>query len=156
MRLRFQPPAEPSAAAATEKPQAYAMLPHARPGGIAGLLELLARSQWRDDIYRLADDLAFEIDDLLPIVEAASMLGFITVKEGDAEVTEGGRRFTEAGILRRKELFRMAALDGFCSSARSCARWNRRAITRCRKNFSVTCWKNISARRRPTGNWKPR
>jgi len=44
----------------------YQMLPHSRPGGIAGLLELLLDKAGRDDIYRLADDLAFEIDDLLP------------------------------------------------------------------------------------------
>ena len=36
----------------------YQMLPHARPGGIAGLLELLLDKGGRDDIYRLADDLA--------------------------------------------------------------------------------------------------
>ena len=47
----------------------YQMLPHARPGGIAGLLEILLDHNGKDDIYRLADDLAFEIDDLLPIVE---------------------------------------------------------------------------------------
>ena len=108
----FQPPKDSTAAAAagTEKPQSYAMLPHARPGGVTGLLELLVDRNGRDDIYRLADDLAFEIDDLLPIVEASSMLGYITVKEGDAEVTEEGRRFAEAGILERKELFRAGAM----------------------------------------------
>jgi NitT/TauT family transport system ATP-binding protein len=52
----------------------YQMLPHARPGGIAGLLELLIDYNGRADIYRLADDLAFEIDDLLPIVDAAQLL----------------------------------------------------------------------------------
>jgi NitT/TauT family transport system ATP-binding protein len=97
-------PAAPGAARAK-----YPMMPHARPGGIAGLLELLVDREGRDDIYRLADDLAFEIDDLLPIVEAASLLGYIHVKEGDAEITDEGKRFAEAGILRRKELFRVAA-----------------------------------------------
>ncbi|MGP8247658.1 MAG: AAA-associated domain-containing protein [Bryobacteraceae bacterium] len=87
----------------------YPMLPHARPGGIAGLLELLNDRGGRDDIYRLADDLALEIDDLLPIVEAASLLGFLSVEEGAAEITPEGIRFAEAGILRRKELFRVAA-----------------------------------------------
>jgi len=55
----------------------YQMLPHARPGGMAGLLELLLDKGGRDDIYRLADDLTFEIDDLLPIVDAAQLLGFL-------------------------------------------------------------------------------
>jgi NitT/TauT family transport system ATP-binding protein len=92
-----------------QRPMRYQMLPHARPGGMAGLLELLLDKGGRDDIYRLADDLSFEIDDLLPIVEAASLLGYISVKEGNAELTPEGKRFADAGILRRKELFRVAA-----------------------------------------------
>ena len=101
-----EPEAVPAAGAARAK---YPMMPHARPGGIAGLLELLADREGRDEIHHLADDLAFEIDDLLPIVEAASLLGFIHVKEGYAELTPEGQRFADAGILRRKELFRVAA-----------------------------------------------
>jgi NitT/TauT family transport system ATP-binding protein len=87
----------------------YPMLPHARPGGITGILELLADRGGRDDLHHLADDLAFELDDLLPIVEAASMLGFIVVTQGDAEITLEGHEFAEADILERKELFRKAA-----------------------------------------------
>ena len=88
----------------------YQMLPHARPGGVAGLLELLLDKGGRDDIYRLADDLAFEIDDLLPIVDAAQLLGFLKVEEGDAAITEPGAEFANSEILRQKELFRDAAL----------------------------------------------
>jgi NitT/TauT family transport system ATP-binding protein len=89
----------------------YQMLPHARPGGMAGLLELLLDKGGRDDIYRLADDLAFEIDDLLPIVDAAQLLGFLKIEEGDAAITESGEEFTNSEILRQKELFRDAALE---------------------------------------------
>ncbi|HTB97923.1 MAG TPA: nitrate/sulfonate/bicarbonate ABC transporter ATP-binding protein [Terracidiphilus sp.] len=89
----------------------YQMLPHARPGGIAGLLELLLDKGGRDDIYRLADDLAFEIDDLLPIVDAAQLLGFLKIEEGDAAITEPGTEFANSEILRQKELFRDAATE---------------------------------------------
>jgi NitT/TauT family transport system ATP-binding protein len=89
----------------------YQMLPHARPGGIAGLLELLLDNGGRDDIYRLADDLTFEIDDLLPIVDGAQLLGFLTVEEGDVAITEAGTEYANSEILRQKELFRAAALD---------------------------------------------
>jgi len=89
----------------------YQMLPHARPGGMAGLLELLLDKGGRDDIYRLADDLAFEIDDLLPIVDAAHLLGFLTIEEGDAAITNSGAEFANSEILRQKELFRDAALE---------------------------------------------
>ncbi len=93
----------------------YEMLPHARPGGIAGLLEIVTdlsdKTKGRADIYKLADELALEIDDLLPIVEAAQILGFLKVGEGDVEITPEGREFAESEILRQKELFRKAALD---------------------------------------------
>jgi NitT/TauT family transport system ATP-binding protein len=89
----------------------YQMLPHARPGGIAGLLELLLDKGGRDDIYRLADDLAFEIDDLFPIVEAAQLLGFLKIEEGDAAITPAGEEYANSEILRQKEVFRDAALD---------------------------------------------
>jgi NitT/TauT family transport system ATP-binding protein len=88
----------------------YQMLPHARPGGVAGLLELLLDKGGRDDIYRLADDLAFEVDDLLPIVDAAQLLGFLNIEEGDAAITSSGTEFANSEILRQKELFRDAAV----------------------------------------------
>lgn len=89
----------------------YQMLPHARPGGIAGLLELLLDKGGRDDIYRLADDLAFEIDDLFPIVDAAALLGFLKIEEGDAVITPAGEQYANSEILRQKELFRDAAVE---------------------------------------------
>jgi NitT/TauT family transport system ATP-binding protein len=89
----------------------YQMLPHARPGGIAGLLELLIDRGGRDDIYRLAEELSFEIDDLLPIVDAAQLLGFLSIEEGDAVITPSGREFAESEILKQKELFRKAAIE---------------------------------------------
>jgi NitT/TauT family transport system ATP-binding protein len=89
----------------------YQMLPHARPGGVAGLLELLIDKGGRDDIYRLADDLAFEIDDLLPIVDAAQLLGFLKIEEGDAAITPTGTAFANSEILHQKELFRAAATE---------------------------------------------
>lgn len=89
----------------------YQMLPHARPGGIAGLLEILIDRGGRDDLYHLADELVMEIDDLLPIVEAAALLNFIRLQEGDVEITAEGRAFAEADILTRKVIFRKAALE---------------------------------------------
>jgi len=89
----------------------FQMLPHARPGGIAGFMELLADRGGRDDLYKLADELAMDVDDLLPIVDAAAMLGFVVLREGDVEVTLTGRRFGEADIQTQKQLFREAALQ---------------------------------------------
>jgi NitT/TauT family transport system ATP-binding protein len=106
--------AAPSAAATVtaQKParQKYQMIPHARVGGIAGLLELLRDRGGKEDLYRLAADLILDAEDLLPIVEASVLLGFATLKEGDVEITPEGIRFAEADILTRKILFRQAAL----------------------------------------------
>jgi len=88
----------------------YQMLPHARPGGVAGLLEIVADRGGRDDLYHLADEFGMEVDDLLPIVEAASMFNFIRLQEGDVEITPEGWAFAEADILTRKILFREALL----------------------------------------------
>jgi NitT/TauT family transport system ATP-binding protein len=106
---QFEP--QPSAGAGKQAPVKYQMLPHARTGGVAGLLELLADRNGREDMYRLADDLSFEIDDLLPIVESSAILGFLNVSEGDVELTPGGRRFVDADIQERREIFRAAALE---------------------------------------------
>ncbi len=106
----------PSAAASESKDgqgrqrTKFQMLPHARPGGIAGFLELLTDRGGRDDLYKTADELAMDVDDLLPIVDAAVMLGFAKVHEGDVEITPEGRAFGEADIQAQKQLFREAAL----------------------------------------------
>ena len=104
------PEAEGAAKPARRPKEKYQMLPHARPGSIAGLLELLHDHGGRNDLYRLADELAMDVDDLLPIVEACTMLGLATLKEGDVEITAEGTVFAEADILSRKTLFRDAAL----------------------------------------------
>ena len=117
-KVLTQPEAQPPALPVTpdgrrvrdQRLMSYQMLPHARPGGIAGLLEFLIDHGGKADIYRLADDLAFEIDDLLPIVDAASLLGFLQVTEGDAAITNLGHEFANAEILRQKEIFREAAI----------------------------------------------
>ncbi len=88
----------------------FQMLPHARPGGIAGFMELLVDRGGHDDLYKLADELAMDVDDLLPIVEASAMLGFAVLREGDVEITPEGRKFGEADIQSQKAIFREAAL----------------------------------------------
>jgi NitT/TauT family transport system ATP-binding protein len=111
-KLMTQPELQPSlpSAAPPVKPP-YPMLPHARPGGIAGLLELLNDRGGKDDLYHIAEDLLWEVNDLLPILEAATLLGFARTEKGDVEITEQGRAFANADIPTRKALFRDAALD---------------------------------------------
>jgi NitT/TauT family transport system ATP-binding protein len=85
-----------------------APLPHARPGALAGLLELLADRGGREDLHRLAAALQLEVDDLLPTVDAAALLALARIEEADAILTPSGHAFVTASILDRKALFRRA------------------------------------------------
>jgi NitT/TauT family transport system ATP-binding protein len=100
----------PPSTADREAKKTYRMLPPARPGSIAGLVELLNDRGGKDDLYRIAEELLMDVDNLLPIVEAATTLRFIKSERGDIELTPGGRAFAEADISTRKELFRETAL----------------------------------------------
>jgi len=101
--------APPTPEAIGAKPS-WQMLPHARPGSIAGLLSLLVDHGGEEDLYHVAEELLLEIDDLLPIIQAATLLGFATADEGDVKITSAGREFVGADISTRKSLFREAAL----------------------------------------------
>jgi NitT/TauT family transport system ATP-binding protein len=77
---------------------------------MAGFLEILADHGGHEDLHRLSHQLMLDASDLLPIVEACTLLGFVTVTEGDAEITEEGRKVAAADIQKRKQLVRDALL----------------------------------------------
>ena len=104
--LELAPPAQRELAA---RPP-FQRLPHAKPGGMAGLLEFLNDRGGEEDMYHLAEELLMEVDDLFPIVEESVLLGFAKSHEGDVEITPTGKAFAEADIAARKRLFREAAL----------------------------------------------
>lgn len=90
----------------TEQP-----LPPASVGGMAGLLEILYARGGRDDLPVLAHDLNLEVDDLLPLVDGAVMLGLAVVDTADLVLTDDGDAFVTADILTAKELFARQAVD---------------------------------------------
>lgn len=90
----------------SQAPPRFPMLPHARTGGISGLCEFIADQGGREDLPKLAERLRLEIDDLLPTVDAAVMLGFAEVVDGDVLLTPAGREFSTASIDRSHDLFR--------------------------------------------------
>ena len=97
--------------AAEESPDATAAtpvdvpLPEVSAGGLSGLLEILAARGGQDGLAELADDLSFEIDDLLPLVDAAVMLGLARVHNAQLEITDIGREFARADIDTSKKIF---------------------------------------------------
>lgn len=88
----------------------YQTLAHVSIGDLTGFLERLHALGGREDLYELAQNLQLEADELLPLAEAADILGFGDVEHGDVFLTEVGRRFAEANVLAEKELFRRQAL----------------------------------------------
>jgi NitT/TauT family transport system ATP-binding protein len=91
---------------AAQPTKRFAMLPHARSGGISGLLEIIHDRGGREDLPRLASDLRLEIDDLLPAVDASALLGFASVAEGDVTLTPIGEEFSTADVHRSHEIFK--------------------------------------------------
>jgi NitT/TauT family transport system ATP-binding protein len=111
-KLMTQPQLEPAPPSTAERlvRTPSQMLPHARPGGVAGLLEILDDRGGKEDLYHLAEELLMDVGDLLPIVEAATLLDFARSDKGDVEITPKGKAFAEADIPTRKLLFRVAVL----------------------------------------------
>ncbi len=79
-------------------------LPRARLNALAGLLEKLDDEGGRSDLPKLSAALNFELDDLLPLVEAGELLSFVQVEGGTLVLTPLGDTYAEANILARKEL----------------------------------------------------
>jgi NitT/TauT family transport system ATP-binding protein len=84
----------------------FPMLPHARFGGISGLLEIVNERGGKEDLPKLAESLRLEVDDLLPATDALQLLGFAEVAHGDVIITEAGKEFATAGVHRSHEIFK--------------------------------------------------
>lgn len=85
-------------------------LPHARPGAISGLLELIEEYGGADDVAVISQKLRIEADDLLPILDAAVLLRFAEVSKGDATLTKIGREFADAEVEAARTIFRDQAI----------------------------------------------
>jgi NitT/TauT family transport system ATP-binding protein len=89
----------------------YQTLPHVAISDVTGLIELVHNHGGREDIYQIGRDLQLEVDELLPLIEAADLLDLANAHEGDLILTEIGKRFAEAGVLEEKQIFRDQALQ---------------------------------------------
>jgi len=82
-------------------------LPHAPIAMVFGLLEYLRDAPGgREDLPKLGGPLGLELDDLLPVTEAAKQLGLVKIASGDIELTSAGRMLAASEAPERKERLR--------------------------------------------------
>jgi NitT/TauT family transport system ATP-binding protein len=73
---------------------------------VFGLLETLEDRGGREDGYKLARDLHFKFGDLLKVMKAAEVLGFVSTPDGDVVLEPLGREFLEKDVNGRKLMIR--------------------------------------------------
>lgn len=86
-------------------------LPDVEPSELSGLIETMKSFEERIDLPELADELMMNIDDLFPILETLEILGFAKVSDGDIQLSELGKQFSEADLQERKQLFARRLLE---------------------------------------------
>ncbi|MCS7125362.1 MAG: AAA-associated domain-containing protein [Aigarchaeota archaeon] len=78
------------------------------PSKLIGLLDLVNSMSGRVDIARISIMLQTDVDVLLPVIDLAEAIGFLRVVDGDAELTEVGRKFVNAPPSKKKLMLREA------------------------------------------------
>ena len=86
-------------------------VPVIREGSLTGFVEYIYDLEEKMDIYKVAGDLQMNVDQIQPLIETGELLGFLDAKEGDIVTTDIGKKFAEAGLLNKKELFREVILQ---------------------------------------------
>lgn len=102
-------PVTPALTPAAPEEEKLKPLPDVRIGMLNGLIELLEKTEGKQELHKLGADLQLEVDELLPIVEAASQLGLAKVAEGDIMLTELGKMYAEAAPQEKKQVFKQQA-----------------------------------------------
>jgi len=80
--------------------------PKSSPTELMGLLVLLNQHKGSEDVALLADDLDLEIDEILPSLDYAEVLGLVKVGDGRATFTDLGRQLVGSTIRERKAILR--------------------------------------------------
>ena len=85
-------------------------LTHVSPNQISGLIEALAAPPYngKADLPDVAYEQELEVDELFPVAEAMQLLRLAEVEGGDIKLTRMGRRFADAELNERKEIFSRA------------------------------------------------
>jgi NitT/TauT family transport system ATP-binding protein len=82
-------------------------LPRVSTNALAGLMEAVAAAPYngKADLPQLASELQYEADDLFPIAEVLQLLRFVELEGGDLKLLPAARRYVDAEVDQRKQLF---------------------------------------------------
>jgi NitT/TauT family transport system ATP-binding protein len=88
-------------------------LHHVSPNQISGLVEALAAAPYngKADLPDIAYEQELEVDELFPVAEAMQLLRLADVEGGDIKLTHMGKRFADADLNERKEIFSRALIS---------------------------------------------
>jgi NitT/TauT family transport system ATP-binding protein len=88
-------------------------LVHVSPNQIAGLIEALAAPPYdgKADLPDISYEQELEVDELFPVAEAMQLMRLADVEGGDIRLTHMGKRFAEADLNERKEIFSRALMS---------------------------------------------
>ncbi|MFY9269058.1 MAG: AAA-associated domain-containing protein [Candidatus Manganitrophaceae bacterium] len=82
-------------------------LPHGiSTSKVIGLLEYLDDHHGKEDIYKLAEAIRYEVGDLLSVIKMAEMLAFAETPGGDVVITDLGRKILKSKVAERKLIVR--------------------------------------------------
>jgi NitT/TauT family transport system ATP-binding protein len=95
-------------------PTALLMPGNVRGGQVISLVEIVGGIGGKTDAPKLADELGADIAVLLPIMDAAEMLGLVRTEKGDVHLTELGLKFQKTSKNKLKVLKeRIATIEPF-------------------------------------------
>lgn len=95
-------------------PTALMMPAPVRAGQVISLVEIAGAIGGKVDAPKLADELGADIAVLLPILDAAEMLGLVRNEKGDVHLTEFGQKFQKMSKGKLKMLKdRIATIEPF-------------------------------------------
>ncbi len=82
------------------------VFPKATISEITGLLEAVNSAGGVEDAAQLAADFNLSLDELLPSVDAAELLGFVVVIDGDIKLTGDAQKLLDSNIRDRKKIIK--------------------------------------------------
>lgn len=104
-------------------PTALLMPGNVRGGQVISLVEIVGGIGGKVDAPKLADELGADIAVMLPILDAAEMLGLVRMEKGDVHLTDLGHRFQKTSTNKLRMLKdRIATIEPFRTAVELAAR----------------------------------